>query len=65
MIADLKLRDGDMGSRLVEQVREMHPDLPVCIISGHDTKGVAAGCEVIPKPARFEKILDFVERAVA
>lgn len=69
VILDIWLPDID-GITVLERIREIHPDLPVLIISGHGTietavKAVKLGAfDFLEKPLDLDKLLVKVEKAV-
>jgi two-component system C4-dicarboxylate transport response regulator DctD len=68
VVTDLKM-DGVDGLALLESVREIDPDLPVVIITGHGDVETAVKCmrlgayDFIEKPFEPERFLEVIRRA--
>lgn len=70
VLLDLRMPIVD-GLRFLERLREVHPDVPVVIITGHlpEASSRAAerlgNCECVAKPFTPEEIITAVRRALA
>lgn len=68
VLSDLRLRGEESGIRAVEQLRELHPELPALLISGDIAadrllQAKTAGLELLHKPVKAEQLQQAIAKA--
>lgn len=61
---------GINGIELIRRLAEIHPDLPVVLMSGYGTaqltdRGITTACAVLAKPFSRERLVDEVKRCLS
>ena len=71
IILDIWMRDSSMdGISLLNWIKDIHPDIPIIMISGHGTVEIAVNAikagayDFIEKPFKSEKLVFMVKRAL-